>query len=113
MSAQGKKRGPKARLWHNPKVGREFAMAVWKRSFNGKSCLSDAWVISIVLERPEFADLRRYIKKGKRRPYSYLEKQLVNCRKFFPGLDGADLSWFRPLSTPTSIAHSSRKRQMT
>ena len=88
-------------------------MAVWEQSLNGKSRLSDTCVIHFVLKRPEFAHLRRYVKKGKRRPYSYLEKQLINCRKLFPGIDGADLTWFRPLSTPTLIAHSRRKRQMT
>src|SRR5262245_45896940 len=79
MTTHRKKRGRPPFLWH-ARRGEEFVTAVsitrYERRPNGRSLLTAAQAIRLVLRRHEFAQLRKY--KGR-----YLEKQYSNALEFW------------------------------
>jgi hypothetical protein len=69
-----KKRGRPPFIWHGPR-GEEFVRAVHNTWWQRRP-ITRSHAITIVLQRHEFAHLRRYSRR-------YLEKQLLNCREFW------------------------------
>lgn len=75
-----KRRGRPPSIWRDP-IGYQFVEAVAHAKYKHTRPMTAGQAIRKVLrEQPEFAPLRKYVKKGSTR---YLQKQLIDAAEFW------------------------------